>query len=297
MELEGKVAVITGGASGIGRGMANRFAAAGMKLVLADVEEQALARAAAELTEAGADVHALRTDVSRRSDVDALAEAATARFGRVHVLCNNAGVSGGDNRDGIWATTDNDWAWVLGVNLMGVVHGLQAFVPRMLEHGEEGHVVNTSSVLGVWTGGGSIYGVTKHAVARLTEGLYVDLQARGARIGVSLLMPGLVATRIVSAARNRPEALKNAVDPALAARGEQLRAQVQAYFDAQGMPPDQVGDIVVDAIRARRFYVFTHPGSEGPVRERMQRILDGESPAPGSQLGLLTRSFVQREDD
>ncbi len=287
--FEGRVAVITGAASGIGRGLATCFARERMRLVLADIEEAALAETQRELEKDGAEVLAVPTDVSDGASVQALAEAAHARFGRVHVLCNNAGVAGGGGGGAIWDASERDWAWVLGVNLMGVVHGLRAFVPRMLEHGEEGHVVNTSSVLGLAGGGGSIYGVSKHAVTRLSEGLYYDLRARGARIGASVLCPGLVATRIVSSERNRPERLRNPVAGAAADAGapaprltEQMRARrdlAQQRFLEHGMPPEQVGAMVLDAIREGRFYILTHPGVKRQVEQRMKDILEGRSPS------------------
>lgn len=276
-DFQGKVAVVTGAASGIGRGLAERFAREGMSVVLADVEKEALALAASELQQQGADVLAVETDVASLASVEALRDAALARFGRVHVLCNNAGVSGGGGGP-IWTATENDWAWVVGVNLMGVVHGLQAFVPSMLEHGEDGHVVNTSSVLGLGTGGGSIYGVTKHGVTRLTEGLYYDLRAAGARIGVSVLCPGLIATRIIESDRNRPAALRNDGTPSAAML--ERRQQSIEHWARDGMPPEEVADIVLESIREERFYILTHPEYRDRVAERMRSILDDAPPPP-----------------
>jgi NAD(P)-dependent dehydrogenase (short-subunit alcohol dehydrogenase family) len=282
-ELTARVAVVTGAASGIGRGLAGRFAAEGMKVVLADVEERALSTAEAELSATGAEVLAVVTDVSSRAAVDALAAATAERFGGVHVLCNNAGVSGGMGP--IWQTTDADWQWVLGVNLMGVVHGIQAFVPGMVAHGEPGHVVNTSSVLGLSSGGGSVYSVSKHAVTRLSEGLYHDLRAAEAPVGVSVLCPGMIATRIVTADRNRPAHLRNPgveVPPEMVAR----RKVMQERFLEAGMPPAEVAGMVVDAIRGDRFYVLTHPDMIRPqVEARLQAILADEAPAPGLFVG------------
>ncbi|MGY6501252.1 MAG: SDR family NAD(P)-dependent oxidoreductase [Acidimicrobiales bacterium] len=254
--VSGTTAVVTGAASGIGRAMAARFAAEGMQIVMADVEVDALEAAAAELTGAGATVLAVTTDVADRESVDRLAAATIDRFGVPHVLCNNAGVSGGGPRP-IWETTDADWQWVVGVNLMGVVHGIQAFVPAMVDAGHEGHVVNTSSLLGLSTGGGSIYSITKHAVTRLTEGLWYDLQAAGSAVSASVLCPGLIATNIVSSARNRPEHLIDdaARDPAMAAQMDAM----QSYFLSAGMDPAEVADMVLDAILTDRFYVLTHP--------------------------------------
>jgi NAD(P)-dependent dehydrogenase (short-subunit alcohol dehydrogenase family) len=277
-QFEGKVAVVTGAASGIGRALIDRFAAAGMKVVLADIEEEALAKAEAEVQSTGAETLAVVTDVADRSSVDALNAAAVDRFGAVHVLCNNAGVSGG--MGALWETTDKDWAWVMGVNLMGVVHGIQAFVPGMVERGEPGHVVNTSSVLGLATGGGSIYGVTKHAVTRLTEGLWYDLQAAGAPIGVSVLCPGMIATNIIGSHRNRPADLQNEV-AAVGPEVEQRMKFVQDLFANEGMPPAEVAEIVHQAIVADRFYVLTHPEAEKEtVQARLEAILGEQSPPP-----------------
>lgn len=281
-QLTGRVAVVTGAASGIGWGLARGFAQQGMRVALADVEEPALSAAEAELHGHGHEVLARPTDVSDPASVEALAAAVYEHFGAVHVVCNNAGVAGGGSP--VWQTTTNDWRWVLGVNLMGVVHGIQSFVPRMIASGEEGHVVNTSSVLGLSTGSGSIYSVTKHAVARLTEGLYYDLQAAEAPIGVSLLCPGLIATHIVSAERNRPEELRNpggGPDPERA----RMRQAAQERFLTDGMPPEETSDIVVRAIRENEFYVFTHPEMARSMAEtRLGGILDGapRQTAPGS---------------
>ena len=278
----GKVAVVTGAASGIGLGLAERFCAEGMKVVLADVETEALAAAQTTLRDAGAEVVALETDVSDRAAVDALADAAYDRFGAVHVLCNNAGVSGGGGP--VWETTPNDWTWVLGVNLLGVVHGIQAFVPRMVAGGQEGHVVNTSSIMGLVTGGGSIYGVTKHGVVRLSEGLYHDLRAAGSPIGVSVLCPGMIATNIVSSQRNRPAILADPERPVDPER-ERFREAMQKRFLDEGMPPSEVAEITMEAIRTERFYVFTHPEMKAGVEARFRSIMDDTAP-PG-QAGMM----------
>ena len=282
-DLVGRTAVVTGAASGIGRALAERFAAQGMRVALADVEKVALEETTESLAATGAEVMGRVTDVSSRSDVDALAAEVTERFGVPHVLCNNAGVSGGGGP--LWSTTERDWSWVLGVNLMGVVHGLQAFLPAMVASGQPGHVVNTSSVLGLSTGGGSIYGVTKHAVTRLTEGLWYDLQAAAAPIGVSVLCPGMVATRIVSAGRNRPEHLRNEVDEGAAAAAARRTEAAQARFLESGMSPEEVADQVVDAVLHDRFYVLTHPEMIKPMVEaRFRAILDDTSPPPARPL-------------
>ncbi len=201
-DLQGKVAVVTGGASGIGRAVAEAAATAGMQVVLADIEEAALKEADTAMTASGAEVLSVVTDVSVGSSVDELRDKALARFGAVHLVHNNAGVAVGGP---LWTVTEADWTWVLGVNLWGVVHGIRAFVPVLLEQGE-GHVVNTASLAGL-TSPSMLgpYNVTKHAVVTMSETLYRDLEAVGSRVGVSVLCPGFVQTRIAESDRNRPD--------------------------------------------------------------------------------------------
>jgi NAD(P)-dependent dehydrogenase (short-subunit alcohol dehydrogenase family) len=272
--IEGRVAVVTGGASGIGRGMAERFAEAGMKLVIADVEPEALDKATAEMAAAGAEVHGVVCDVSKPEAVASLAEETLSAYGAVHVLCNNAGVAGG-GAGATWEASLDEWDWVMGVNVMGVIHGIRSFIPVMLEQGDEGHIVNTASMAGLIQGGG-IYGVTKHAVVALSESLFNEFAAREAKIGVSVLCPGWVRTRIMESERNRPEAPRE--DPG--ERGpeiEAMRAVVQQMIDG-GLDPREVGRIVLDAIRARRFYVLTHPTWKNMIRHRMENILEDRDP-------------------
>jgi NAD(P)-dependent dehydrogenase (short-subunit alcohol dehydrogenase family) len=277
--LEGKVAVVTGAASGIGLGMTEAFASRGMKVVMADVEQAALEREADRLTRANFEVDAQLVDVSSYDSVARLADAAEARFGQVHVLCNNAGVSAGGPRP-IWAQSPKDWDWVMGVNFWGVVNGQRAFLPRMLAHGEEGHVVNTSSILGLTTGPGSIYGVSKHAVARLTEGLFYDLKAAEAKIGVTLLCPGMIATNIITSARNRPDELaEGGDDPARSA----VVAAMDARFKADGMAPREVGEKVVQAILDNQFYLLTHPDNMEAAKRRFDAITGLHDPSPPRQ--------------
>jgi NAD(P)-dependent dehydrogenase (short-subunit alcohol dehydrogenase family) len=273
-ELRERVAVVTGGASGIGKGIAERLAAEGMKLVVADVERPALDAAVAGLRGAGAEVLAVECDVAQPAAVESLARRAYDEFGAVHVLCNNAGVAGGMPKP-IWEQGLDDWNWVLGVNLMGVVHGVRSFLPRMLAQGGEGHVVNTASMAGLIPGAG-IYGVSKHGVVALSESLSNELLMQGAKIRVSVLCPGWVNTRIIESERNRPEAPREAPGP-LAPQLE-LARQVVAQLIAAGLDPAAVGDIVVDAIRAERFYVLTHPTWKNMIENRMQNILQGRAP-------------------
>ena len=195
--------MITGAASGIGLAMATRFAAAGMKLVLADIETAALQRALAQLQGQGATAIAVTVDVADAASVERLADAAYQAFGAVHLLCNNAGVAAPALLQPVWENSLADWHWTLGVNLMGVVHGLRAFVPRMLAGGDEGHIVNTASVAGLITGSGP-YFASKHGVTCISEGLYRDLKTAGSKLSASVLCPGVIRTAILDAERNRP---------------------------------------------------------------------------------------------
>ena len=277
-EFKDKVAVITGAASGLGRAMADRCVQEGMKVVLADVELEPLEKTEASMKASGATVLAVGTDVSQATDIEALAQKTLETFGAVHLLCNNAGV--GSGAGAIWESTTADWEWVIGVNLWGVIHGVRVFVPVMLEQDTECHIVNTASVAGLISGPGlGAYKVTKHAVVTLSETLCHELAERGARVNVSVLCPGVVSTRIIESARNRPGHFPTTepLDPAYAARWEALRQQVAA-----GMPPGQVADAVFEAIRKEQFYILTHPEWQDSVRSRMEDILQGRSPTrPG----------------
>jgi NAD(P)-dependent dehydrogenase (short-subunit alcohol dehydrogenase family) len=275
-ELRDRVAVVTGGASGIGRGMAQAFAAEGMKLVLADIEKPPLERTVAELAGTGADVIGAICDVSDPASVDALRDRALDQFGAVHVLCNNAGVSGSSLAP-LWEAPLDEWEWVMGVNVMGVVHGYRSFVPVMIEQRAPGHVVNTASMAGLIHGAG-IYGMTKHAVVSLSEGLFSQLRGLGLPIGVSVLCPGWVRTNIMESERNRPEAPRPAPG-ASAAQAEAILGVIKGLVQA-GLDPLEVGRLVVRAIRDERFYVLTHPTWDNMIRNRMQRILDGLDPTP-----------------
>jgi NAD(P)-dependent dehydrogenase (short-subunit alcohol dehydrogenase family) len=273
-DFEGKVAVVTGAASGIGRALAERFAREGMKVVLADVEEPALETAVRELTQAEHEVIGVPTDVSRADAFEELARRTIDAFGKVHVLCNNAGVGGG--RGLMWEMTLNDWEWTFGVNFWGVLHGIRTFVPLMLSHGEEGHVVNTASMAGITPGGGP-YGVTKHAVVALSEGLYLNLQLISARIGASVLCPGWVRTNILDSARNRPPELQNPDEPPLNEFEQMIRASVQESVDG-GLPPEEVAGIVVDGIRSDRFWLTTTHEFDDVIRSRTDGIFSGRGP-------------------
>jgi NAD(P)-dependent dehydrogenase (short-subunit alcohol dehydrogenase family) len=282
-DFAGKVAVVTGGASGIGFGLAERFAQEGMRVVLADVEQPALDEAVAQLRGRGHDALGVQTDVRKAESVEALAQRAVDAFGKVHILCNNAGVTTlGTARENpaTWEFSLRDWDWVLGVNLMGVVNGVRAFLPIMLQQDEEGHVVNTASINGLVTVSGAPYGVSKFGVVRLSEGLYLELKAREAKIGCSVLCPGGVATRIGAADRNRPAELRNPDATALSEVEAQERRAAAISRWSRGMPPPQLAQIVLDAIREERFYILPHPSVLDGVRMRMEDLLAQKNPRP-----------------
>jgi NAD(P)-dependent dehydrogenase (short-subunit alcohol dehydrogenase family) len=270
-ELEGKVAVVTGGASGIGRAVAEAAAAAGMKIVLADIEEPALKDAEADFNASGADVLAVTTDVSVATSVEDLRDKALSRFGAVHLIHNNAGVAVGGP---LWTVSEPDWNWVLGVNLWGVIHGIHAFVPVLLEQGV-GHVVNTASLAGL-TSPGMLgpYNVTKHSVVTMSETLYRDLAAVGSPVGVSVLCPGFVRTGIAESDRNRP-AWAPAPD---VPEGVEFQGVVRNLV-ASGIQPTDVAAQVIDAVRKNRFYIITHPDTFAMVETRLRDILAERNPS------------------
>lgn len=273
-DLHGKVAVVTGAASGIGLALAHRFAAEAMAVVLADIEEPALDRAMGGFSD-GANVMAVVTDVSDPEQVDALRDSAVEAFGTVHVVCNNAGVAGGGP---VWETSLEDWRWVMGVNLWGVIHGIRSFVPLMRAQGE-GHVVNTASMAGVtsppYMG---VYNVTKHGVVTLSETLFAELAIEGSAVGVSVLCPGWVNTGIGDSQRNRPADLPGAMAPEGLPEGGPAMRQILQGFLASGLDPAEVADQVLDAIRAKRFYLLTHPEWSSTITARVERIVSGENP-------------------
>lgn len=271
----GRVAVVTGAASGIGQGLCERFAAEGMHVVMADVEEPALAKAAAGLAAAGASVLPVTTDVSDRAAVEALREAALSAFGAVHVVCNNAGVGGGHGP--LWECPPGEWDWVLGVNLGGVMNGVRAFMPVLLEQ-DTAHLVNTSSVFGVFAGTLGPYGVSKHAVTALTETVYFNLTSLGVRhVGVSVLCPSAVRTNFGTSSRNRPAS----AGPA-ASRDEAERASAARFDELAklGASPAEAADRVVSGIRSRRFYILTSDNRHEPIIRRGQEIAAGGPPEP-----------------
>lgn len=283
-----RVAVVTGAASGIGRGMAEVFVEAGMKVVLADVDETGLQSTVNALNNAGARVLGVATDVSQPGQVRQLADKTLDTFGAVHVLCNNAGVGyGGQNS---WEIPLATWQWVMGVNLMGAIYGIHTFLPIMLEQETEGHIVNTSSIAGLVANGINIpYGVSKHALVALTESLHLELMMQGANIKVSLLCPGNVNTDIMeSSLRNRPADVPPPPD-----RPAEEAVFVEAYktWVARGLDPKMVGQQVLGAIKEERLYVVTTNDFDEHIQQRMTSILDrknlGLSEPPESLMDIL----------
>jgi NAD(P)-dependent dehydrogenase (short-subunit alcohol dehydrogenase family) len=272
--LRGRVAVVTGAASGIGLALAERFAAEGMKVVMADIEAPALAGAEEALRKTGAAVLATRVDVSSPEDVERLARETYATFGAAHVLCNNAGVA---VLGAVHEHTLADWQWVINVNLWGVIHGVRAFLPRMLGGGDEGHIVNTASMAGLTTAPFmSVYDVTKHGVVALSESLYKELEVTGAPIGVSVVCPGLINTNIMRSARNRPDALAEAGKTSPAA---QAFAQALADRLTGGYPPSAVAEQVVQGIREGRFYIVpAQPEVKEGIAIRAQDLIALRNP-------------------
>lgn len=275
-QVEGRVAVVTGAASGIGRALSERFAAAGMKVVLADIEQGALDAAVAEVVAGGAEAIGVVTDVSVATQVDALRDAAVEAFGAVHVVCNNAGVASGGLS---WEVPLHDWQWVLGVNLFGVIHGVRSFTPLLVAQGE-GHIVNTASMAGLTSPPFmSAYNVSKHGVVTLSETLFVELGMEASPVGVSVLCPGWVNTRINEASRNRPETAP-APEPSDEEGAEQFR-DVLGSFLAGGLDPAAVADQVLDAVLTKRFYILTHPMWNEGITARTARMVAGEDPSTG----------------
>ncbi|MFX0099585.1 MAG: SDR family NAD(P)-dependent oxidoreductase [Candidatus Hodarchaeota archaeon] len=281
-EFKEKIAVITGAASGIGRAIANRCAKEGMKVVLADIEENALKEVEEELKSITSEVQSKKTDVSKATDVEALAQETFETFEEIHLLCNNAGVGAGGK---IMEHSLNDWKWVMGVNLWGVIHGVHYFVPRMLEQDAESHVVNTGSGWSLVAGDGA-YGVTKYGILALTEMLSHQLKQQSTKVKVSILIPGLINTRIGDSERNRPEQFKN---PPLDPKQQRKRDRHKKFYKkvlAAGMAPEKVAYFLFEGIKNERFYILTDAGQRNAVKDRMNGILQAMDKIPRLDEGM-----------
>jgi len=272
-EFQGKVAVITGGASGIGRSMAERFAEEGMKIVLADIEIEALHKAEAEMKADGAEVLAVQCDISKAHDVKMLAQKTVEAYDTAHILCNNAGVG---MTGFTWEIDLEDWDWVMGVNLYGVIYGLHYFVPIMLENGEDCHIINTSSMAGLTSGlNMSPYFVTKHGVVAVSETLHKELETLGSSINVSVLCPAWVDTKINESDRNRPKGAVE-VDESNGSASEFREMVAQAL--KQGLRPEDVAQMVFEAIENEEFYILPHPHWKDHIQTRLTDIMEQRSP-------------------
>ena len=268
--MAGKTAVVTGAASGIGRALVDECIAEGMNVVLADVEDRALDAAMASLAAVSSRVTAVRVNVADPQQVESLATQAVERFGNIHLLLNNAGVGAGTT---IWDSTLEDWTWVMGVNLWGVIHGIRSFVPRMLAHGEPGYIVNTASTAGLTRSHLSAsYGVTKHAVVALSEQLAAELERVGSNLHAAVLCPSWVNTRINESGRNRPAELANTTplpEPTseMHKRWEDMQAVVAA-----ATPASEIARFTFDGLKTGKFYLLPHPESFEWVRARFRAI-------------------------
>ncbi len=280
-DFNGRTAVITGGASGIGLAYARKCAALGMNLVLADIEASALKQAVTHFEDRQTPVIGVLTDTMRKASIETLFKDATSRFGNIHLLFNNAGVVNGGTPVPMWEVPDVDWDWVMGVNLHGVRWGIQTFVPHMLEHGEPGHVVNTASIAAFIPGGGP-YGVSKYGVILMSEGLRHGLKARNALVGASVLCPGWVNTKIAEAERNRPGMLANQNN----AQGSGLPIGTAL---SEGKSPDDIADIVFAAIENDTFYILPHAGWDDVVTGHAAAIV-----ARGDAFVLDTQAILAR---
>jgi len=269
-----RVAVVTGGASGLGRAMALRFAREGMKIVLADIEASALQATLSEFHDLGHDAIAVQCDVSKAEDVEALADKTLDKFAAVHIVCNNAGVAAGGL---LWEHTVQDWEWSMGVNVWGVIHGVRVFTPIMLRQDSEAHIVNTASVAGLLTlPAMGVYCVTKHAVVSLSECLHHDLAAQSDKVRCSVLCPAYVPTGIADSERNRPEHLRS--DRPKSEQDMRREENLRHAVESGRISADDVAETVLDAVRNQRFYILTHQRIKPAIETRMQDILLERAP-------------------
>lgn len=275
--FEGKVAVVTGAASGIGRALTERCLAEGMHVVMVDIEAAVLADVSAQLqATTNSKVVPVLADVSREAQLQKVLDEALANFNAVHLLFNNAGVGGGGNS---WTATQKDWDWVLGVNLWSVIHGLRVFIPQMIAQNEPCHIVNTASVAGLLGGTtNALYSVTKHGVVALTENLFGDLRSENTQIGCSVLCPGFVNTNIFDSGRNRPDELKDSTEPVVISAEDEARIAMFRQILREGKQPADIAAAVFDGIRSDRLYILSHDHFDDMIKQRADNITQGNNP-------------------
>ena len=284
--FEGKVAVITGAASGIGRNLAETCIAEGMHVVMTDIEEPVLKAVAAELqATTNNKILPITADVAIEAELQNVLNEAVSNLGGVHLLCNNAGVGG---RGNAWTATGKDWEWVLGVNLMSVIVGLRLFVPQMIIQDEPCHIVNTASVAGLMgAAGDALYSVTKHGVVALTENLFRDLRSEGTQIGCSVLCPGFVNTNIIDSARNRPRHLQDDTQDEIPSGEVQEQLAMFREVLKQGMQPSEIANAVFEGIRKDQLYILPHSGFAERIEQRARNITHGINPEVLDAVTLL----------
>ena len=289
-EFVGKSAVITGAASGIGYALAEKFAEEKMNVVLADIEQEALDAAVNKISDFGVEAIGIQLDVMDKQAVNHLAEESIKAFGNIHVLCNNAGVASTVVADGIWDLDDSDWEWVLGVNFYGTLYGIQSFVPHMINHKEEGHIINTISLAGILPGE-AIYGVSKHAALALSESLWQGLKKKKSKIGASVLCPGFVATNIIESDRNRPNhlAAKN--------KANFLLKKLVATVLKRGKEPNEIANVTLQAIQDNQFYILPHTNYDDMIKERYSRILARTEPQEADMQEVLLGTLMSEKGE
>ena len=288
-EFKGKTVVVTGAASGIGYALAECFAQENMNIVLADIEQDALDAAVVKISDLGVEAVGIAVDVMDKNSVQSLAKQSIDAFGNIHILCNNAGVAPPAIDGAIWEHDMSDWDWVMGVNFYGVLYGIQTFLPHMIEHQQEGHVLNTISMAGILGLEGS-YGVSKFAALSLSEGLFQSLKKINSKIGASALCPGFVATNLTDSQRNRPEHL------ASEKKSNFLLKQLAASVLKRGKKPDEIAARVIEAIKTNSFYILPHPIYDEMVKERYERILARTEPETVDIKMAWLGSLLRREE-
>jgi len=288
-EFKGKTVVVTGAASGIGYALAERFAQEKMNVVLADIEQDALDAAVAKICDLDVKAVGIAVDVMDKNSVQSLAKQSIDAFGNIHILCNNAGVAPPAIDETIWDHDMSDWDWVMGVNFYGVLYGIQSFLPHMIEHQEEGHVLNTVSMAGILGLEGS-YGVSKFAALSLSEGLFQSLKKINSKIGASVLCPGFVATNLIDSQRNRPEHL------ASDKKSNFLLKQLASSVLKRGKKPDEIATRAIEAIQANNFYILPHPVYDERVKDRYERILARTEPEMVDIKKAWLGSLLQSEE-